>query len=53
MGVQRENLAEKNLGPEIVESQEACHALAGSVQSSPNLEMVPGVGVEPTRYRYR
>jgi len=34
--------------PEVVETKDDCLALEHAVQSSPNLELVPGVGVEPT-----
>ena len=38
---------------EVTESEDSCLALSNAVQSSPNDELVPRVGVEPTRYRYR
>ncbi len=47
--VQVEKSAEKNSASEIVESEDRCHALAHAVQTCPNSDLVPGVGVEPTR----
>ena len=46
--VQAEKPDEKNPIPEVVEMEDDYPALEHVVQSSPNLELVPGVGVEPT-----
>ena len=51
--VQAEKSEPQTSAPETVETESDCLALDHAVQSSPNLEVVPGVGVEPTRYRYR
>ena len=51
--VQAEKSEPKSSAPEVVESDDSCLALSGSVQSCPNLEVVPEAGVEPARYRYR
>ena len=47
--VQVEKPSLKNFLLEVAESAETWRELDHVVQSSPNLEMVPGVGVEPTR----
>ena len=46
--VQGEKSESKFSAPEVIESEDACLPLAATVQSSPKLEMVPGVGLEPT-----
>jgi integrase len=51
--VQTEKTDFENRSTEIADSEEDCLALAGAVQTDENLDLVPGVGVEPTRYRYR
>ena len=47
--VQVEKPSLKDFLSEVAESEETWRGLDHVVQSSPNLEMVPGVGVEPTR----
>lgn len=51
--VQPEKSAPKDFVSEVIESEDGCHALAHTVQTCPNSDLVPRVGVEPTRYRYR
>src|ERR1700712_2162489 len=51
--VQTEKTDFENHSAEIADSEEDCLALAGAVQPGQNHDLVPGVGVEPTRYRYR
>lgn len=47
--VQAKKLSLKDFLSEVAESEETWRGLDHVVQSCPNLEMVPGVGVEPTR----
>ncbi|HWA28855.1 MAG TPA: site-specific integrase [Lacunisphaera sp.] len=47
--VQVEKPAAKDFVSEVIESEDGCHALAHAVQPCPNSDLVPGVGVEPTR----
>ncbi len=47
--VQVEKPTSENFVSEVVEAENGCSALEHAVQSSPNVEMVPGEGVEPTR----
>ena len=47
--VQAQKPSLKNFLSEVAESEETWRELDHVVQSSPNLELVPGVGVEPTR----
>ncbi len=46
--VQEEKSDEKESDPETLEGEDSCHALAHAVQTSPCLDLVPGVGLEPT-----
>jgi integrase len=46
--VQAKKLAEKNPASEVAETESSCHALEHAVQSCPNVDLVPGVGLEPT-----
>lgn len=47
--VQVEKSESKDFVSEVIESEDGCHALAHAVQTCPNSDLVPGVGVEPTR----
>ena len=46
--VRREKAGTKHFVTETAEAEDDCPALENVVQSSPNGELVPGVGVEPT-----
>jgi hypothetical protein len=51
--VQTDNFGSTKESSEIVDREAACFVLDHVVQTCPKVDLVPGVGVEPTRYRYR
>jgi integrase len=51
--VQTENFGATKQSSETVDREATCLVLDHVVQTCPKTDLVPGVGVEPTRYRYR